>query len=275
MEDDFDLYDRVGEWTELKLEIVKKYAESFQGALKNLNFKTIYIDGFCNSGEAISKKTSEKIDGSALRALKVTPPFHEYHFVDLEEKRVHHLQSLVSSETNAYFHIGNSNKVLPAKVFPKFHYDKYERIFCLLDPYKLTLDWDVVKAAGKSKITDVLINFPVLDMNRNVLWSNNESISDNNREKMNRFWGDDSWKGIVYSEENDLFGPVTVRNEKPVQKILEAYADRLKTVAGFAEVAKPLPMRNSVNAIVYYLIFATQKSLAIKIINSIMKKYRK
>lgn len=31
MEDDFDLYDRVGEWTELKLEIVKKYAESFQG----------------------------------------------------------------------------------------------------------------------------------------------------------------------------------------------------------------------------------------------------
>ncbi len=195
--------------------------------------------------------------------------------MDLEEKRVHHLQSLVSSEVNAHFHIGNSNEVLPSKVFPKFHYDRYERIFCLLDPYKLTLDWDVVRAAGKSKITDVLINFPVLDMNRNVLWSNSEGISGNNREKMNRFWGNDSWKEIVYSEENDLFGPVTVKNEKPMHKILEAYSNRLKTIAGFAEVAKPLPMRNSVNAIVYYLIFATQKSLAIKIINSIMKKYRK
>lgn len=228
MSDDFDLYDRVGEWTELKLEIVKKYAESFQGALKNSNFKTIYIDGFCNSGEAISKKTSEKIDGSALRALKVTPPFHEYHFVDLEEKRVHHLQSLVSSEVNAHFHIGNSNEVLPLKVFPKFHYDRYERIFCLLDPYKLTLDWDVVRAAGKSKITDVLINFPVLDMNRNVLWSNSEGISGNNREKMNRFWGNDSWKEVVYSEEQGLFDSRTVKNDKSAQKILEAYSNRLK-----------------------------------------------
>ncbi len=103
MENDFDLCDRVGEWTELKLEIIKKYAESFQGALKSSNFKTIYIDGFCNSGEAISKKTLEKIDGSALRVLKVVPPFYEYHFVDLEEDRVNHLRDFVDSDVNAHF----------------------------------------------------------------------------------------------------------------------------------------------------------------------------
>lgn len=31
MEDDFDLYDRVGEWTELKLEIVKNMRKVFRG----------------------------------------------------------------------------------------------------------------------------------------------------------------------------------------------------------------------------------------------------
>ncbi|WP_061223485.1 three-Cys-motif partner protein TcmP [Leptospira weilii] len=273
MEEESHLYDRVGKWTELKLEIVKKYAQSFQGALKN-NFKTIYVNGFCNSGEAISKNTSEKIDGSALGALKVVPPFYEYHFVDLEKDRVNHLRDFVDSDVNAHFHIGDTNEILPSKVFPKFHYDNFERIFCLLDPYKLTLNWEVVVAAGKSKITDVLINFPVLDINRNVLWNNNQNISDYNREKMNRFWGDDSWRDAVYKEEPDLFGTVTVKDEKSVQKILEAYSNRLKFVAGFAEVATPLPMKNSMNAVVYYLIFATQKPLAIKIINSIMKKYR-
>jgi len=48
----------------------------------------------------------------------------------------------------------------------------------------------------------------------------------------------------------------------------------LKNVAGFAEVPEPLPMRNSTGAIVYYLFFASQKPVALKIVKDILEKYR-
>jgi len=46
-------------------------------------------------------------------------------------------------------------------------------------------------------------------------------------------------------------------------------------VAGFEFVPDPLPMRNSNNAVVYYLFFASQKPVAKKIIEDIFKKHRR
>ncbi|MEW5981110.1 MAG: hypothetical protein AB1806_01920 [Acidobacteriota bacterium] len=56
--------------------------------------------------------------------------------------------------------------------------------------------------------------------------------------------------------------------------VVDAFARRLKSVAGFEFVLNPLPMRNSVNAIVYYLFFASQQPVAAKIVRDIFDKYR-
>jgi hypothetical protein len=48
----------------------------------------------------------------------------------------------------------------------------------------------------------------------------------------------------------------------------------LRSVAGFEYVPEPLPMRNSTNAVVYYLFFASHKPVAQKIVQEIMQKYR-
>jgi hypothetical protein len=53
-----------------------------------------------------------------------------------------------------------------------------------------------------------------------------------------------------------------------------AFGDRLKKVAGFRHVPDPLPMRNKMNAVVYYLFFASQKPVAETIITEIFAKYR-
>ncbi len=58
------------------------------------------------------------------------------------------------------------------------------------------------------------------------------------------------------------------------EDIVAAFRKRLKKVAGFAYVAEPLPMRNSANAVVYYLFLASQKSVAEKIIEDIFSHYR-
>jgi len=57
------------------------------------------------------------------------------------------------------------------------------------------------------------------------------------------------------------------------QVLVDAFKKRLKEKAGFQFVAEPMPMRNSSNAIVYYLFFACQKEVALKIARHILKKY--
>jgi hypothetical protein len=53
-----------------------------------------------------------------------------------------------------------------------------------------------------------------------------------------------------------------------------AFRDRLKKEGKFKFVAEPLPMKNTSNVVVYYLFFASQKSAAVGIAESIFKKYR-
>ena len=117
---------------------------------------------------------------------------------------------------------------------------------------------------------DIFINFPVADMNRNVLWRNSERGDARQRDRLNAFWGDDSWKDIAYRTDTTLFGePEKQSNDV----IAEAFRSRLRKVAGFARVPKPLAMRNTRGAIVYYLFFASQKDTAEHIIQDIFRKY--
>jgi three-Cys-motif partner protein len=72
----------------------------------------------------------------------------------------------------------------------------------------------------------------------------------------------------------NLFGDL--ETEKQSNKVIaEAFRERLRTVAGFRYVPEPAPMRNSVNAIVYYLFFAAHQPAADKIVTDILDAYRK
>jgi three-Cys-motif partner protein len=142
---------------------------------------------------------------------------------------------------------------------------------CLLDPYGLDLEWSVISQAGAQKTIDLLLNFPLMDMNMNVLWQNPDSVKPEQAARMTRYWGDESWKLVAYSTEPGLFGDV--QRKAPGKAIAKAFAERLMERGGFEYVAKPLPMRNSTNAIVYFLFFASNNATAHKIIRSIFKKY--
>ena len=49
-------------------------------------------------------------------------------------------------------------------------YEEYASVlFCLLDPYGLHLDWEVMRTAGELGTIDMFLNFPIMDMNRNAL----------------------------------------------------------------------------------------------------------
>jgi three-Cys-motif partner protein len=174
-------------------------------------------------------------------------------------------------EANIRIYEGDCNSILLEKVFPKVRFEDYRRGLCLLDPYGLDLNWEVIQTAGHMKSIDMFLNFPVVAMNRNVLWRNPENVDPSDIERMNAYWGDESWRKIAYSKPNLFDFEMKEDNET----IALAFREHLQEVAKFKHVPKPLPMRNSKGAIVYYLFFASQQELAHNITEDIFDKYRK
>jgi len=164
--------------------------------------------------------------------------------------------------------------VLLNEVFPEVKYSDYKRGLCLLDPYGLHLNWSVIETAGKMKSIELFLNFPTADMNRNVFWENTKGVDPRDIERMNAFWGDDSWRRIAYKPVQNLFSVEEEKTANTNATIAAAFRKRLKEVACFSWVPEPVPMRNSKGAIVYYLFFASQKPVASKIVEHIFKKYR-
>lgn len=268
-------FDKIGNWSEIKLDIIKKYAEQyskiFRGKKQEL-FSHVYIDAFAGAGISLSKKTGELVPGSPLNALNVEPPFREFHFIDIDGTKVAFLQELVGSRPDVHIYEGDCNRILLERVFPNVRYEDFRRGLCLLDPYGLHLNWEVIQAAGRMRTIDLFLNFPIMDMNRNALWRNPDRVSQSDIERMNSFWGDESWRNIAYQTKPTLFEmePEKAANEE----IAENFRKRLINIAQFKRVLKPMPMRNKNNAVVYYLFFASQYDAAERIAKYIFKKYQ-
>jgi three-Cys-motif partner protein len=269
-------FDEIGCWSELKLEIVEKYGEAYTSAFRNaINLKKYYIDAFSGAGLHVSKRTKQQIEGSPARALKVRPPFDGFYFIDMDADKTAHLQKLCEGRSNVHIHTGDSNSYLIKELLPTIQFRKFNRALCLLDPYGLHIDWEVMLRAGQSRAVDMFLNFPVMDMNRNAIWTTPERAPQDGIERMTRFWGDESWKRAAYAEsrQGELFAACDLEKQ-PNATIVDAFRDRLNKVAGFQFVPKPLPMKNSNKAVVYYLFFASPKPVAEKIIQSIFAKYQ-
>jgi len=268
-------FDEIGVWSELKLEIVEKYGSAYTRAFKKKpSLKKYYIDGFSGPGAHVSRRDRVMVEGSPARALKVSPPFDGYYFIDLNPGKTDYLRSICGNRDDVQIFTGDCTEVLTKQLLPKIQYNNYNRALCLLDPYALHLEWEVMLQAGQSKAVDMFLNFPVMDMNRNAIWKDPDKVPPSGLERMNKFWGDDSWKQAAYAEspQGGLFRREMVKQSN--LQIVTAFRKRLKEVAGFGFVPEPLPMKNSSNAIVYYLFLASQKSVAERIITDIFKKYR-
>ncbi len=267
-------YDRIGYWSEIKLDIVREYASAYSrnlSAQKQLGLTHVYIDAFAGAGVHISRTTGEYVLGSPLNALLIQPPFAEYHLIDLDSKKVQSLRDVVRDRPEVTIYEGDCNTKLLNQVFPRVRFEDYRRALCMLDPYGLHLNWEVMRVAGQMRSVEIFLNFPVADMNRNVLWRVPENVDPKQAARLTAFWGDESWRQAAYDTQGNLFG---WEEKTDNQAVVDAFRKRLQTVAGFKHVPEPIPMRNLQGATVYYLFFASQKPVAAKIVEYIFRKYR-
>jgi three-Cys-motif partner protein len=267
--------DEIGLWSEAKLDIIKEYASRYTEILSKQSFirKIIYIDAFSGSGIHISRTTRDFVKGSPLNALNVEPPFNEFHFIDMDGDKASELRNLVGSHNNINIYQGDANELLTKEVFPKCRYEDYNRALCLLDPYSLNVDWNVILAAGQRGTIEIFYNFMIMDVNMNILKHNRDNVDTTQAERMDRAWGDRTWEEFAYRKNPTLFG-YTVDQKLGNKAIAEAFRHRLQKVAGFKFVPEPIPMRNENNATIYYLYFASPNNTGEKIVKHIFDKYR-
>ena len=272
--------DKIGVWSEIKLDIIKEYAKAFTTIMKNQDWCKgyVYIDAFAGAGVHISRRTGELIPGSPWNALEIDYPFTEYHYIDIDKAKTEMLERMAPENFNIKVYLGDCNKILTKNILPTLQYKSKKRALCFLDPYGLHLHWETIVEAARLKTTEVFLNFPLMDMNRNVLHKDLLSAEPDQIERMNRFCGSEEWQEILYKEDKQMGLWGDTNQVKVVSSNIKLgdwfRTERLKKAAGFKFVPEPVLMRNSRGGPLFFLFFASHNETGKKIVNDIFNKYR-
>lgn len=195
-------------WTQEKLEKVQNYLQTYATALKNQNFKTIYIDAFAGSGYVYAKQDNslqpsllefgeeevkEFISGSARNALDVVPPFDQYIFIEKNKNRFNELQHLKNDypelADKIHLKLAEANEVLQDFCQTDF---RKKRAVIFLDPYGMEVKWKTIEAIANTHAIDLWILFP-LGVAINRFLRKDGNISENERKILDEMFGTDEW----------------------------------------------------------------------------------
>jgi len=264
--------DKLRPWSPVKHLIVQKYIRAYSRIIaRQPKLRHVYVDAFAGAGMLRNVQTGAKAAGSPIIALDIKPAFHEYHFIERDESRARMLRQHVGARGTVY--TGDCNDLLLNCALPLCRWREHRRGFWLLDAYGMDYDWRVIAAAGAEKGVEILLNWPIHDINRNAAWRNPSKLDDARLERMRRFWGDDSWRDVAYVKQFGLFGGEPTERKLPYTRIVEAYRDRLKNAVGFPFVPDPLLVRGDERQPLYYLVFASHNSTGEKIARDVFRRH--
>lgn len=288
-------FGNIGAWTKDKLDRVEEYLDRYMVALKNQRFRLEYIDAFAGTGYVTRRfavgteslfdaeetvNLREFIDGSARIALRTSPPFSKYTFIEKHAKRCQELLKLKEEFPD----LAHSIDILHAEANLQIQQicqddwiGQHRRGVMFLDPYGTQVSWQTIEAIAKTKAIDLWLLFPIGTVNR--LLNRNGQIIKSRTSALNNLFGDDRWYENFFEEQehNRLFGNGDRKIVKiaSFERIGNYFLNRLRTV--FAEVApNPLFLRNSMNSPIFLLCFAAGNPkgspIAVRIAQSILNK---
>ncbi|NLH79080.1 MAG: three-Cys-motif partner protein TcmP [Acidobacteria bacterium] len=295
-----------GDWTERKLEALRKYLEAYMTIFtKNQwakRYHTIYFDAFAGCGyrskkkrKAPEKKASSEclfLDGIELAeadefrkgspavALSIPNPFGSYVFNDISPSAIRGLEelrsqfplladriTLMSSEAN--------RSVIDFCASTDW---KKNRAVLFLDPFGMQVEWATLEKVAITEAIDLWLLFPLGQSVVRML-TKDEAPPDDWATCLTKLFGTDEWRTTFYSRESDqgdLFdtsGPE--RRCCSLQDIERYFIGRLKSIFK-GVVEKPMYLRNSKEVPLFLLCFAAGNErgsmTAIKMASDIMGK---
>ncbi|MBI1742454.1 three-Cys-motif partner protein TcmP [Candidatus Acetothermia bacterium] len=280
-----------GEWTELKLKILKDYlipySKIFDKNPKAQKLNTIYVDAFAGSGhrllshpktnaapslfsddtEADDKEFTEYLKGSAQIALEVEPGFQQYLFIEQSKSKVKELEkfknNFKSKENRITIIQGDANACLD-KFCAETNWDNH-RAVVFLDPYGMQVEWSVIEKLGQTEAIDLWWLFP-FGMGVVRLLTKDKNPPKEWEDALTRIFGTDEWRKAFYSQTKDLtlFGDKEKsKRDADFNSISKFVLKRLK-IAFHAVAKNSKILRNSKNAPMYLLCFAVGNPRAAK-----------
>ena len=249
-----------GPWTEEKLAILKKYLDAYTTALKNKSFRLIYIDAFAGTGEveltSVDEGKKEFIEGSAKIAMDVDKkPFDEYIFVEKDQDRCIQLNSLKEAYQNKNIQIENEDANDFLQNLQK-DWRRYRGVL-FLDPFATEVEWVTIEKISSFEALDTWILFPTSAIARMLpLKREPDSISSEWANRLNRIYGDDSWRDLYsINPQISLFGDEEQQRQEGIDGLIRIYKNKLTQLFGDRFLEKSQTLKNSKNSALFEFLF--------------------
>lgn len=220
-----------GPWTIAKLDTLEKYLNAYTTALKNQPFKLMYIDAFAGTGDInLRQEDSEArafIEGSARRAIKIEDKqFDRLIFVEKDPDRCGNLLRLQREHPHRDIQVKNydANSFL---LNMRRDWAKWRGVL-FLDPFATEVEWRTIEKIAEFNALDTWLLFPISAITRILPTSKKpEDVSRKWADKLNRIFGDDSWRDL-YQEQHSLFGCELSQRAPGIDGIRRIYRNKLK-----------------------------------------------
>jgi len=268
-----------GDWTDQKLKVIAEYLSSYTTALKNQEFTTGYIDAFAGTGyrtvrgeeggpvsgtarllfpDLAAPETQRVLDGSARLALRTSPPFDRYVFIEWDPQRCAELEKLRQEQpelaNNIVVRQGDANHELVR--LSEANWSRHRAVL-FLDPYGMQVEWATIDAIARTRAIDLWLLFP-LGIGVNRLLPRSGKIPEGWRRRLDLLLGTPDWYEVFYKIKPapTLFEPDRTEIVKAgIETIGQFFVERLQTI--FPAVApNPGILRNTKGSPLYLLCFA-------------------
>lgn len=273
-----------GNWTEEKLEILKRYLDAYTTALKDQPFRLIYVDAFAGEGYWRPSRTystdayadyEEMRVGSSRIALNIqNKPFDRFLFIEKDVNRYEELSKLKTEFPNRDIQIDNDDANNALVSFCNRMGD-FDRSVVFLDPFATQVSWESVSRLAETRKVDCWILFPLGATAR--MMPTDREPSDALAAHLDRVFGGTEYWHSVYnpSQQLSMFSnEPNLERTSGSDQIADNYRKRLE--GAFARVATTRrTLRNSRNSPMFELFFAASNprgaSIAQRIADDILR----
>lgn len=277
--------------TEKKLQLVSDYLQGYMRALKNQPFAKLYVDAFAGTGAWTRSRANDQLqlidldtiaEGSALRALRVDPPFDRYVFIEMSRRKTSALQNRLQEFPTLRSRIDvitqDANDAL-WELCEKTNW-RNSRAVVFLDPFGFQVKWGAVEALARTNAVDLWYLVPTgIGINRQI--TTDGRILPEGGERIDAMLGTTEWRNRLTKMETlpvDLFGQSIARGSKTggIDEIAALVIERLEGIFKGGVLKYGLPLGTQGRAM-YTLVFACAnpalkaRQLALKLAGAVLK----
>ncbi len=245
-----------GYWTEVKLQVLKKYLAAFNLASRRAG-DTVYLDLFAGAVTHNRPDTGHAYAGSSALAMRTTPAFSRLVFWELEgpaEQLRRDLEDTFPGDKRYTVVGGDCNDHLD-RGLEFVRSLRWAPTFAFIDPKGLDVAWQTLErlatwrrdARGRKVELWILMPEPALSRVLGLQGVRGQSSAS----MLTRLYGCDDWVAIHQRRQRNEFTPEQTRAE-----FVNLLRWRLTSVLGY-RTTHPLQLGNVHNQPVYTMVFAT------------------